>query len=379
MERLRYGMVGGAVGAYIGETHRHGAAMDHLTELAAGCFSRDYEKSLETARLWNMADTSRIYRSYQEMAEAESAREDGIDFVSIVTPNDSHYEIARCFLEHGIHILCDKPLTMNVEQARELKRLAKEGDLLFGVTYGYTGYPVIRQAREMIARGRIGDIIHVRVSHPEDWVIESVSPEPAGELPWRFHPERVGDALCTGDLATHAEQLLVQFTGLRIKRVLAMLDTYPGYLPLETNTTVLLDLGNGISGELWASQIAIGKICSPEIYVVGTEGAIEWRHEQPDTLRYTRRNGPTELLAAGKEYMLPESNRLARVSAGHHEGFFEAFGNIYRSYCQVLLAKKQGRQPESYTFPTIDDGLEGMKFIAACVASHKAGNVWVDV
>lgn len=379
MRKLRYGMVGGALDSYIGDTHRHGAQMDNLAELAAGCFSRDHEKSLETARVWSLRDTSRVYRDYREMAEAESGREDGIDFVSIVTPNVSHYEIAKCFLEHGIHILCDKPVAMNTAQAQELKGLAEERGLLFGVTYGYTGYPVIRQAREMIGRGMIGEVLHVRVCHPEDWVIESVSPQPGGQLPWRFHPEVIGEALCTGDLGTHAEQLLVQFTGLHIKRVLAMLDTYPAHLPLETNTTVLLDLGGGITGQLWASQIAIGKVCSPEIYVIGTEGALEWHHEQPDTLRYTRKNGATELLRAGRPYMLPESNRLARVSAGHHEGFYEAFGNIYRGFCQVLLARQAGREPEGYTFPTISDGLEGMKFIAACVASHKAGNVWVEL
>lgn len=379
MKKLRYGMVGGAVGAYIGETHRQAARMDHLAELTAGCFSRDRAKSLETAALWDLTDLTRVYDSYQEMAEVEAARADGIDFVSIVTPNVSHYEIAKCFLERGIHVLCDKPVSMNVEQAQELRDLAKARDLLFGVTYGYTGYPVIRQAREMICRGEIGDLLHVRVCHPEDWVIESVGAEPEAELPWRFRPEMVGEALCTGDLGTHAEQLLVQFTGLRIRRVLAMLDRYPAWLPLETNTTVLLDLGDGVSGELWASQIAIGKVCSPEIYVMGTEGALEWHHEQPDTLRYTRRNGATALLRAGRAYMLPESNRLTRVSAGHHEGFYEAFGNIYRGFCQTLLAKQEGRGADGYTFPTIEDGLEGMKFVAACVRSHQAGNVWITL
>ena len=379
MERLKYGMVGGAVGACIGDAHRYGAEMDHLAELVAGCFSRDYEKCLETARIWNMKDSSRVYRNYREMAEAEAAREDGIDFVSIVTPNVSHYEIAKCFLEHDIHVMCDKPVTMNVQQAQELKDLAEKRGLLFGVTYAYTGYPVIRQAREMIKNGMIGEMIHVRVSHPEEWVIESVSQQAEEDPRWRFHPEIVGDALCSADLGTHAEQLLVQFTGLRIKRLLAMLDTYPRHLPLETNTTVLLELEDGVTGELWASQIAIGKSCGAEIYVIGTDGSLEWHHEQPSILRYTPRNGPIQLWEAGKRYMTPESNRLARVSAGHHEGFFEAFGNIYRSFCQVLLAKKEGRAAENYTFPTIEDGLEGMKFVAACVASHQAGKVWVEL
>ena len=378
MTRLKYGMVGGGLGSYIGDVHRHAAQMDDLTELCAGCFSRNFETSLKTADAWGL-DSSRVYHDYREMAEAESKREDGIDFVSITTPNASHYEIARCFMEHGIHIMCDKPLTLTVDEALALQQLAEERNLLVGVTYGYTGYPVIRQAREMIRRGAVGEILHVRVQHPEDWVIESVSPEPQGELPWRFHPEMVGEALCTGDLGTHAEQLLVQFTGLRIRRVLAMLDTYPSYLPLETNTSVFLDLGEGRTGVLWASQIAIGKICSPAIYVIGTEGSLEWDHTRPDILRYTPRGGATRLLEAGKDYMMPQSSRLNRVSAGHHEGFYEAFGNIYRSYAQVLLARKEGRAPEDYTYPDIRDGVDGMRFVHACVESHRRGNVWVDM
>lgn len=378
MKKLRYGMVGGGIGSYIGDVHRHAAAMDDLAELCAGCFSRKNETNLQTADAWNV-DPSRAYRNYQEMADAESAREDGIDFVTIATPNASHYEIAKYFMERGIHILCDKPLTLTVEQALELEQIARDRDILFGVTYGYTGYPVIRHAREMIAEGAIGRILHVRVQHPEDWVIESVGPKAPETLPWRFRPEVVGEALCTGDLGTHAEQLLVQFTGLRIKRVLAMLDYYPSWLPLETNTTVMLDLGDGVTGLLWASQLASGKTCSPSIYVIGSEGALEWNHEQPDLLLYTPCGQATRILEAGKAYLKTESRRLSRVSPAHHEGFFEAFGNIYRSYAQVLLARKEGRTPDTYTFPDIHDGVEGMKFVHACVASHKKGNIWVTL
>ncbi|MDY4444422.1 MAG: Gfo/Idh/MocA family oxidoreductase [Butyricicoccus sp.] len=380
MKKLTFGMVGGGQGAFIGEIHRRGVLLNDLAEMKAGCFSRSYDKSLKTAEAWSIAP-ERVYRTYQEMAEAEAGREDGIDFVIIVTPNVSHYEIAKCFMEHDIHVMCDKPLAMTTEQAEELQTIAKEREIQFGMTYTYTGYPIIRQAREMIRNGAIGDIVHVRVQHPEDWVIESVSPEQEkdAKLPWRFDPACVGSALCTGDLATHAEQMLVQFTGLHVKRVLAMFDTYPKYLSLETNTTVLLDLGDGIQGELWASQIAIGKPCAAGIYVIGTEGALEWNHETPSILRYTKRNGTTQLLEAGREYTYQESSRLCYASVGHHDGFNEAFGTIYRSYCEVLLAKKENREPENYTFPTIDDGVDGMRFVEACVESHKKGNVWVDV
>lgn len=224
MKKLKFGIVGGGLGSFIGEVHRRGIQLNHLAEIKAGCFSRNRDKSLKTADAWGV-DPQRVYSTYSEMAEAEAAREDGIDFVVIVTPNNSHYEIAKCFMEHGIHIVCDKPLAITAEQAEELQRMAKERDIQFGVSYGYTGYPMIRQAREMIRNGAIGDIVHVRVQHPEDWVIESVSPEEDknARLPWRFDPETVGSSLCTGDLGTHAEQLLVQFTGLHIKRVLAML------------------------------------------------------------------------------------------------------------------------------------------------------------
>ena len=375
---LRYGMVGGGNGAFIGDVHRHAAMMDDLTMLTAGCFSRNMEKNLETAHLWRIPE-ERVYQDFREMAEKESAREDGIDFVSIVTPNVSHYEIAKCFMEHGIHVVCDKPLAMNVEQALELQQIAKDRDILFGMTYGYTGYASVRQAREMIRAGKIGDIIHVRTSHPEDWVISSVGQDESNMAGWRFDPEKIGASLCTGDLGTHAEQMLVQVTGLHIRRVLAMFDTYPRQLPLETNVTALLDLGDGITGELWASQIAIGKECHPSIFVMGTEGSLEWDHRTPAILKYTKRNGTEEYLSAGRSYMTDASNRLTRVPSGHHEGFYEAFGNIYRQYCEALIAKKSGKPYSTDDFPTIDDGVGGQKFVAACVESHRKGNIWVEL
>ena len=374
-------MVGGGNGGFIGNCHRLGAMQDDLTELVAGCFSRNREKSLETAKSWNMQDKSRIYGSWKEMAEKEAAREDGIDFVVIVTPNDTHFDIAKCFMEHGIHVMCDKPLTNTVEEAEELQRIAHERDILFGLTYTYTGYPMVRQAREMIKAGMIGDIIHVKVAHPEDWVYEMLEAEqdPEKKLPWRFSPEKVGPALCTGDVGTHAEQLLVQFTGLHIKRLAAVMDKFPSYIDLDTNVTALLDLGNGISGDLWASQIAVGKGCDAYCYAIGTKGALEWHHTQPAILQYHQKNKPTQVYDAGRPYNFPEALRITTIDPGHHEGFLEAFGNIYHSYAEVLMAKLEGRKAENYTFPTIDDGVEGVKFVNACVKSAQKGNCWVEL
>ena len=371
-------MVGGGLGSYIGDVHRHGAMMDDLAVLSAGCFSRHHEKNMETAEAWEIPE-DRLYGSYQEMADCESSREDGIDFVSIATPNSSHYEIARYFMEKNIHVVCDKPVTMTVEQAEDLKKIAEERNLLFAVPYAYTAYPAVRQARTMIEEGAIGKILYLRAGHPEDWVISSVPEQPSGSLPWRFDPRIAGESLCSADLGTHAEQLVEQFTGLTIRRVLAKFNTYPAYLPLETNVTALLDLGDGITGDLWASQIAIGKECSPYIYVVGTRGALEWNHETPDILKYTELNGPTQLFSAGRDYMGSASNSMVRVSAGHHEGYFEAFGNIYRPFCRNLLALKEGKPYDGLSYPSIAEGLNGMKFVHACVESDRLGNVWVDL
>lgn len=376
---LRFGMVGGGNGAFIGDVHRHGALMDDLAVLKAGCFTRNAEKNLETGRKWHIYDESRIYPDYRTMAEEEAKREDGIQFVVITTPNISHYEISKCFMEHGVHVMCDKPLTFSLEQALELEQIAKERDLLFGLTYTYTGYAVIRQAREMVRAGEIGDILHIVAEYPQDWVISSLVQEKSDQAKWRFDPAIIGESLCTGDIGTHLEQVITQSTGLKIKRVLARFDTYPRELPLETNTTVLLDFGNQITGTLWASQIAIGYECSVKIRIFGTQGSLEWCHENPGILKYTKINEPTRYLSANREYMCPESRRLSRIPAGHPEGYYEAFGNIYHSFCEHLLAKLEGREPESYTYPTVEDGVAGMKFVKACVESNKNGNVWVDV
>lgn len=234
------------------------------------------DRNRATAEAYHLPDTSRVYADFREMTDKESAREDGIDFVSIMTANDTHYEIAKCFLEHDIHVICDKPLALHTDEAEELARIAEERDLLFGITYSYTGYALIRQAREMIRAGAIGDILHVRVQHPEDWVISSAVDGKVDTSAWRFQTEKVGSSLCTNDLGTHAEQMVAQFTGLHVKRVLTMMDTYPRDLPLDTNVNVLMDFGGGVTGTLWASQIAIGHECDSGIYVIGTEGSLEW-------------------------------------------------------------------------------------------------------
>jgi predicted dehydrogenase len=376
---LTYGMIGGGIGSYIGDVHMHGAEMDGKAKMVAGCFSRHAEKNEESAKYYHLEDKERIYQNYQEMAEKESVREDRIDFAVVATPNNSHFEIVKCMIEHGIAVMCDKPLAISVQEAEELERLAEKHHVKVAVSYGYTGYPVIRQARCMIEAGEIGSIIHVRATHVEDWVIESMPDEKPDRLPWRYDPKIAGDSLCTADLGTHAEQLLVQFTGLHVEKVISMTDRYPTYLSGETNTTVLAQLEGGASAMIWASQIAMGHACTPGIFVIGSKGALEWRHEDPDRLFYTPKGEPTRILEAGREYMTADSRRLTRVSAGHHEGFYEAFGNIYREFIADLEAESEGHTPEHMIYPTIRDGADGVRFVAACMKSSREGNIWVSL
>lgn len=376
---LRFGMIGGGNGAFIGDVHRHGALMDEMAVLSAGCFTRNPQKNLETGRKWHLDDESRIYSDYQKMAECESKREDGIHFVIITTPNVSHFEIAKYFMEHDIHVMCDKPLAISVEQGVELEKITKERNLLFGLTYTYTAYAAIRQMREMVEHGEVGDILHVVAEYPQDWVISSLVSEKSDQALWRFDPEVIGPSLCTGDIGTHLEQLIVQSTGLEIKRVLARFDTYPRELPLETNTTVLLDFGNQITGTLWASQIAIGYECTVRIRIFGTKGSLEWNHDTPGQMKFTKINEPTQTYCANRDYLYEESRRLSRLPAGHPEGYYEAFGNLYRGFCEHLLARLTNSIPESYTYPTIEDGVNGLRFVKACVESNAQGNVWKEV
>ena len=373
--KLRFGMVGGGGGG-IGPCHYAGAVMDHKAELTAGCFSRDEEKNGLYGGLWGVKDPARLYKDYRAMAEGEAAREDGIDFVSIVTPNDTHFEIAKCFMEHGIHVMCDKPLALNLEQGEELARIAKERDLLFGLTYTYAGYAMVRQARDLIERGELGDLLYVRAQYPQEWLAVALVAQKSDQSLWRLDPARTGPALATADIGTHCEHLIHAATGLVPRRVLAKFDTDPRDLPLETNTTILLEYPGGVTGTIWASQIAIGHECDVSVEAYGTKGAIEWNHSAPGLLKFTRLNEPTQILTANRECNCIEANRLCRLPSGHPEGYFEAFGNLYRSFCEHLTAKKAGTLPASYTYPTIEDGIVGLKFIRACVESNQNDSVW---
>ena len=376
--RLKFGMVGGA-GGFIGDVHRHAAHMDDLALLTAGCFSRNMDKNRAFAEKWNITDPSRVYPDYQTMAEAEAAREDGIDFVSITTPNDTHYPIAKCFLEHGIHIMCDKPLALNAEQGRELAKLAKEKDLLFGVTYTYTGYAMIRQAREMIDAGEIGRITCIQGEYPQEWLAVSLVSGSSEQATWRQDPARSGASGCCADIGTHVECLISKMTGLHPTRVIARFDSIPADIPLETNAQMMVEFDGGIPGMIWTSQVAMGHETEVGVRIFGEKGSVEWNHLRPWELRVTRINQPPQVYTTNRDYLYPAAKELCRLPSGHMEGFYEAFGNLYRGFCMNLIAKKTGGDPGSFRYPTVEDGVRGIEFVGACLKSNANNNIWVPI
>ncbi len=376
--KLSFGMVGGGNGAFIGNVHRRGAIMDNLAELTAGCFTRNMEKNRQTAEEWGVRDLSRVYANYQEMADAESKREDGIDFVSIVTPTDTHYAIAKCFLEHGIHVVCDKPICLTLDEGLELQAIAQEKGLEFGVTYTYASYAVIRQAREMIDAGVIGNIVKIVAEYPQDWLIVSTVAEKSDQALWRLDPRRAGPSACCADIGTHLEALIARMTGLKLERVMARFTHYKDSV-LEHDIDVMLEYEGGIPGTMWASQIASGNDCGVCIRVYGDKGAIEWRHTHPMEITYTPLAQPTRTIVANREYNSPACPEQCRLPAGHPEGFYEAFGNIYHSFCTHLIAKKTGGDPGTFRHPTIEDGVAGLRFVDACVKSNAEGSRWVSL
>ena len=378
MKLLRYGMVGGGLGSFIGEAHRRAIQIDNMARLTAGCFSRSAETCLRTGGALGIEE-SRCYPSYQEMAAAEAAREDGIDFVVVATPNVSHYPVCKAFLEAGIHVSCEKPLCLTVEQGQELQRLAQEKDLLFLVTYTYMGHVTAKHIRQYIKDGKLGRIRMVMAEYPQGWL--AYEGEWGGKQgQWRCDPSQAGGVNCLGDLGTHIENAVSLMTGLKVKRLLAKLDRQVPGRVLDDNDVVLLEYEGGASGCYWASQVAIGHDNDLRVRIFGENGSIEWRQETSEKVLVVDRDGARRELHRGDPGIAPGAASYGRLPSGHTEGWLEAMGNLYRSFCQCLLAKKDGCfTPEMIDYPTVEHGLEGIRFIHACLRSSNAGGVWVDL
>ena len=375
--KLRYGMVGGGEGAFIGDVHRKTAAFDGKCVLTAGAFSRDCEVTRRTGAALGLEE-ERLYPDFETMAKEEAGRADGIDFAVVAVPNYAHYAAAKAFLESGIHVVCEKPLTFTVSQAEDLKQLAAERNLLFCVMYSYSGYPMLHQARRMVREEEIGEVLMVMGEYPQDWLM-GLMEEESRQAAWRTDPKMAGCSNCTGDIGSHIEHTAAFVTGLKIKRLLARLDIIGAGRTLDTNSAVLLEYENGATGMYWSSQIAAGNDNALKIRVYGTRGSVEWEQEFPNIMRFTRAGEPTQILNRGHGYLYPDA--ASRLPSGHSEGYFEAFSNIYSRFAGAVLKLQAGQAltAEDLDFPSVDDGMEGVKFITACVESAKKDSAWVSL
>lgn len=374
--RLKYGMVGGGPGAFIGEVHRRAVRLDNKAELVAGSFSRDYDKTLITGRELGL-DEARLYDSFQEMAKQEAARDDGIDFVSIATPNHTHHRIAKAFLEQGINVLCDKPVTTTVAEAEELQELTDQTEALFCVSYTYSGYPMVKEARRMIKEGELGELRMIMGEYPQEWL---AVPADNKQAVWRTNPDQAGISNCMGDIGSHIEHTVSYMTGCEISRLSANLDIFVEGRELDDNGGVMIKYDNGVSGMYWASQVAIGNDNSLKVRIFGSKGSLEWKQENPNYLKFTKLNEAPQILSRGHEYLGDEAQANTRIPAGHPEGYFEAFANVYSNFAAAVQAKKDkgSINPDDFDYPKLEEGLRGVKFVKKCVESSKMDSKWVD-
>jgi predicted dehydrogenase len=376
---IRLGMVGGGQGAFIGGVHRIAARIDGEFELVAGALSSDPERARASGAELGLAP-NRSYGSWEEMAKAEAKRPDGIEAVAIVTPNHMHYGPARAFLEAGIHVICDKPLTSTVEDAAKLAKAAAKSKALFVLTHNYTGYPMVRQAAEMVARGKLGEIRVVQAEYPQDWLTEFVEKTGQKQAAWRTDPKRSGAGGCVGDIGTHAYNLARFVSGLELEALAAQLTTFVKGRKVDDDVQVLLRFKGGARGMIWTSQVAPGHENGLKLRVYGSKGGLEWVQADPNYLWYTPYGQPKQLITRGGAGAGEAAARITRVPSGHPEGYLEGFANIYREAAAAIRAARKGKKPpKGVVFPTIEDGVEGMKFIAACIASSRANSAWTKL
>jgi predicted dehydrogenase len=377
--RLKYGMIGGGKGSFIGGVHRKAIALDGMAELVAGCFSQDMKNTLATGKSCGIA-RDRLYENFREMIRAEARRPDKLDFLLIVTPNYLHYPIARLALEKGLHVVCDKPLTTSYRDAEMLGALARQKDRLFAVTYAYTGYPIIRHMREMIARGALGTIRFVAAEYPQDWLATPLEKAGQKQAAWRTDPKQAGISNCVGDIGSHLENMIAHLTGLEIDRLLARLDRFGAGRALDDNASIMIEYEGGAKGLYWSSQIAVGHDNGLRVRIYGSQAALEWAQEDPNYCWVSYVGKPTVRLSRGRDQMYPAAQNLSRIPSGHPEGYFECFANIYSTFLRALQKRKAGRRltKADLDFPGVDDGIRGVRFIEKCVESSRNGAVWVN-
>ncbi|MBG1232711.1 Gfo/Idh/MocA family protein [Aestuariivirga litoralis] len=378
--RIRLGMVGGGQGAFIGAVHRLAARMDDHYEFVAGALSSSPEKSVASGKELGLSG-DRIYGDFAQMAKMEAKRPDGIEAVSIVTPNHMHYPAAKAFIEAGIHVICDKPLSLNLKEAKQLETLLKKNPkVIFALTHNYSGYPMIRHARAMVGRGDLGEIRLVQGEYPQDWLTEAIEKTGQKQSVWRTDPKRSGAGGSVGDIGTHTYQLATFVSGLTLDSLACELTSFVKGRALDDNVQAMLRFKGGAKGAIWASQVAVGNENGLKLRVYGTKGGLEWTQADPNYLWFTPYGGEKRLITRAGAGAGPEAARMTRVPSGHPEGYLEGFANIYsEAALAIKAARSGGKAPKEVMFPGIADGVAGMAFIEACVKSSKANAKWVKV
>jgi len=380
--KLRMGMVGGGQGAFIGAVHRIAAALDQQIELVAGCFSRDYENTMTTGRQLYL-ESSRCYETYEEMARKEAAlsEDERIDFAAIVTPNNSHFAIARAFLNNGFHVVCDKPITFSLEEARELVEIVRESGLIFALTHNYTGNPLVREARELFTSGKLGKVRKVMVEYLQDFLMYPHEKEGMKQAVWRVDPKQSGLGGALGDVGSHALNLLEFITGEEVSELCADKSTFLPDRELDEDANILVRLSGGGKGTVCVSQIATGEENALRIRIYASEGGISWDQEEPNYMKVWKYNEPKHIYTRSSGYLGSEAAHASRIPAGHPEGYLEAFANIYCGVVEAIRAHIDGAplQVKDYRFPTVYDGLRGMLFITRAVESSDEGSIWKNM
>lgn len=382
-QKLRMGMIGGGPGSFIGSVHRNAAALDGLIELSAGSFSSNYEKSLELGKEVFLPE-SRIYRSYDEMfaMELQLPKEERIDFVSIITPNHLHFDPTIKALENGFHVVLDKPMTLDLKEARELYKAVKDSGLLFCLTHTYTGYPMVKQARQLIAQGELGEIRKIYVEYPQGWLWKKFEDANHKQAEWRTDPAKSGIGGCMGDIGTHAFNLAEYVSGLQVARLCADLNIHIEGRRLDDDAQIFLKFNNGATGLLAATQIASGAENNLRIRVYGEKAGLDWQQEDANSLVVRYPDKPDQIYRAGSgvPYLSSFAIENTRTPAGHPEGYLEAFANLYRNFAKTLVAQREGLPPKSewLDFPGAEDGLRGMAFVHHAVENSKSDLKWTD-
>jgi predicted dehydrogenase len=372
---LRAGIVGGGRGSFIGAIHRIAAEMDGRVRVVAGAMSSDPAVAQTSADAWFL---ERSYLSFEEMARKEAEVADGIDFVILATPNNLHYPAARAFLAAGIHVVCDKPLAVTLAEAEDLDRMVAAGSLLFAVTYTYTGYPAVREARALVQAGKLGELRRVNVEYFQDWLMDPVERTGNKQAAWRTDPTRAGPSCCVADIGTHAENLLAFASGQSIRSLCADVSTFVAGRVLDDDANILVRLSGGAKGALMCSQIACGEANRLSMRLYGSAAGLEWHQEEPNTLIFKPADEPWRYLRTGRRYMGEAATAMTRTPAGHPEGYLEAFANIYRGFTEDVARVMRGHIPVR-DYPGVQDGLRGLKFVECVLASSHAGGTWMNL